>query len=150
MPLKPDLKNGLSTPFFAVNSSTSLCCRRVSTKLLGQAETSEDRGMVNGGVVEWNGVVSGEWWLVMKWWFGGCTRSCLCVSFSVGLVILLSLSYVGVQQTHHGHGRPCARTIGFSIEIVARIVCSPSEMHAARASTPWPPSNAVHEPPCFE
>ena len=95
MPLKPDLKNGLSTRFFAVNTSTSLCCRRVSTKLLGQAETSEDRGMVNGGVVEWNGVVSGEWWLVMEWWFGGSTKSCLCVSFSLVAVTVLSWSYVG-------------------------------------------------------
>ena len=118
MPLKPDLRKRFEHVMFSIRTCTSLCCRRVSTELLGQAETSG--WSRNGGVVEWNGMVSGEWWLVMEWWVGGCTRSCLCVSFSVGLVMISSLGYVGVHEDNHHHGRSCARASGFSIENAVR------------------------------
>ena len=57
---------------------------------------------------------------VVEWWFGGCTKSCLCVSFSVGLVMISSLGYVGVHEDNNHHGRSCARAFGFSIENVVR------------------------------
>ena len=62
------------------------------------------------------GCFGGE--VMVGWWYGGCTKSCLCVSFSVVLVMILSLSYVGVHPHHHYHGRPCARAIGLSTEMV--------------------------------
>ena len=65
--------------------------------------------------MEWNG---GWWLLVVEWWHGGCTKSCLCVSCSGVFVMIQSLGYVGVHQEHHDHGRPYARTIGFSTEMV--------------------------------
>ena len=33
--------------------------------------------------------------LALEWWFGGCTKSCLCVSFSGVLVMISGLGYVG-------------------------------------------------------
>ena len=80
---------------------------------------------------------------------GGDTKSYLCVSFSVVFVMILSLSYVGVHKIDHDNGWPCARTTAFSTELVAGLVGFPSEMHAARASTPWPLSKAVHGSLCF-
>ena len=56
--------------------------------------------------------------LALEWWLGGCTKSCLCVSFSVGLVMISSLGYVGVHEDNNHHGRSCARAFGFSIENV--------------------------------
>ena len=54
--------------------------------------------------------------LALEWWFGGCTKSCLCVSFSGVLVMISGLGYVGVHEDNHHRGRPCAGAIGFSIE----------------------------------
>ena len=70
---------------------------------------------LNIGLSEENlrGCSGGE--VMVGWWYGGCTKSCLCVSFSVVLVMILSLRYVGVHEDHH-HGRSCARAFGFSIE----------------------------------
>ena len=96
--------------------------------------------------MEWNG---GCWLVVVEWWFGGCTKSCLCVSFSGVCVMILSLNYVWVHQGHHHHGRSCARTIGFSIEFATRSVVFKEKRHVARARTAWLPSNAAHEPMCF-
>ena len=71
---------------------------------------------------------NGGWWLVVvEWWFGGCTKSCLCVSFSGVCVMILSWSYVGVHQDHHHHGRSCARTIAFSTEMRHESFSFPTE-----------------------
>ena len=54
-----------------------------------------------GGVVEWWSLEvkwNGGWWLVLvEWWYGGCRKSCLCVSFSGVLVLLSDLFVQGVQ-----------------------------------------------------
>ena len=113
----------------------------------------------NGGVVEWNmvdcdGVVeswnreiarNGGWWLVMEWWFGGCTKSCLCVSFSGVLVMISGLGYVGVHEDNHHRGRPCAGAIGFSIENGTTSVGVSQKIRVVPARNTWPANNAVHE-----
>jgi len=52
-----------------------------------------------GGVVEfWNLEMkwNGGWWLVLvEWWYGGCRKSCLCVSFSGVLVALSDICRTG-------------------------------------------------------
>ena len=49
---------------------------------------------------------------------GSSRESCLCVSFSGVLGMILSLSYVGVHEDHHDHGWPCARTIVFQKKLL--------------------------------
>ena len=51
--------------------------------------------------------------LALEWWFGGCTKSCLCVSFSGVLVMISSLGCVGVHEDNHHRGRSCAGAIVF-------------------------------------
>ena len=79
--------------------------------------------------------------LALEWWFGGCTKSCLCVSFSGVLVKISSLGYVGVHEDNHHRGRPCAGAIGFSIEngttsvgVSQKYVSCLHEIHGRRAT----------------
>ena len=88
--------------------------------------------------------------LALEWWFGGCTKSCLCVSFSGVLVMISGLGYVGVHEDNHHRGRPCAGAIGFSIENGSRSVSFRQNIYVVPARKTWPASNAVHKPQCFE
>ena len=83
--------------------------------------------------------------LALEWWFGGCTKSCLCVSFSGVLVMISSLGYVGVHEDNHHRGRPCAGAIGFSIENGTTSVGVSQKIRVVPARNTWPASNAVHE-----
>ena len=88
--------------------------------------------------------------LALEWWFGGCTKSCLCVSFSGVHVMISSLGYVGVHEDNHHRGRPCAGAIGFSIENGTTSVGVSQKIRVVPARNTWPASNAVHETQCFE
>ena len=83
--------------------------------------------------------------LALEWWFGGCTKSCLCVSFSGVLVMISGLGYVGVHEDNHHRGRPCAGAIGFSIENGTTSVGVSQKIRVVPARNTWPASNAVHE-----
>ena len=88
--------------------------------------------------------------LALEWWFGGCPKSCLCVSFSGVPVMISSLGYVGVHEDNHHRGRPCAGAIGFSIENGTTFVGVSQKIRGVPARNTWPASNAVQEPLCFE
>ena len=81
----------------------------------------------------------------LEWWFGGCTKSCLCVSFSGVLVMISGLGYVGVHEDNHHRGRPCAGAIGFSLENGTTSVGVSQKIRGVPARNTWPASNAVHE-----
>ena len=99
---------------------------------------SEALVALNIGLSEENmrGCSGGE--VMVGWWYDGCTKACLCVSFSVVLVMILSSCYVGCPLdqmeleplrprflhshtiTFSGDLRFCsARTLGISIEMAA-------------------------------
>ena len=74
----------------------------------------------DGGILDW-------WFRPMEWWLvvagGGVVMSPLHQIMSVrivfgGLCDDPKLELRGVHQDHHDHCRPCARTIGFSAEMV--------------------------------